>query len=176
MAFCKYCGKNLSDGEVCTCPEAVANALPVEPAAPEVNQEEQPTVETEVEQKATQQTPPTQPFTPPVPPVAPPFQPAHQFAPQMVAPKTTKPRSAYVAALLHLFFGLFGLGYYYRGMKDKARNCWIMLIVGAATSVIFGLGVIVLAVCEIINFVQAIKLFNGDYPVDAYGRELLQEF
>ena len=91
-------------------------------------------------------------------------------------PETTKPRSAYWAAILHLFFGTLGFGYNYRGMKDKAKNCIIMLIVGIATSWIFGLGGIVIAVCQIINIVEAVKLFNGTITADAYGRTLYQEF
>ncbi len=167
MAFCKYCGKNLADGEQCTCADAIAAASTTEPIATETVQ--QPV--TENGQSAEQTHTDSE-----IPPVAPPVPPMYQFAPPVVAPKTTKPRSAYAAALLHLFFGVLGLGYYYRGMKDKAKNCWIMLIVGAATSVIFGLGAIVILVCQIINIVEAIKLFNGDYPTDAYGRELVQEF
>ena len=91
-------------------------------------------------------------------------------------PVTTKPRSAYIAALLHLLFGVFGFGYFYRGMNDKAKNCLIMLIVGCVGSVLFGLGAIVITACQIINIVEAVKLFKGDYPLDAYGRPLMQEF
>ncbi len=100
-----------------------------------------------------------------------------QYAPyQEQAPETTKPRSAYWAAVLHLLAGYLGLGYYYRGMKDKAKNCIILFVVGLLTSWIFGLGAIAVLVCQIINIVEAVKLFRGDYPVDAYGRTLYQEF
>ena len=100
-----------------------------------------------------------------------------QYAPyQEPAPETTKPRSAYWAAVLHLLAGYLGLGYYYRGMKDKAKNCIILFVVGLATSWIFGLGAIAVVVCQIINIVEAVKLFRGDYPTDAYGRTLYQEF
>lgn len=88
----------------------------------------------------------------------------------------TKPRSAYWAALLHIFLGLFGFGYYYRGMNDKAKNCIIMLVVGILTSVIFGIGAVVITICEVINIVEAIKLFNGSITQDAYGRTLYMEF
>ncbi len=93
-----------------------------------------------------------------------------------VAPETTKPRSAYWAAVLHVFAGLLGFGYYYRGMKEKAKNCIICFIVGAVLSPLFGIGAIVLCVCQIINLVEAVKLFKGDYQYDAYGRTLYQEF
>ena len=107
----------------------------------------------------------------------PPYQqPPYQQQPVMQAPATTKPRSAYIAALLHLFFGALGLGYYYRGIEDKAKNCWIMLIVGACTSVLFGIGAILITIVTIINMVEAVKLFAGKYPVDAYGRPLALEF
>lgn len=102
-------------------------------------------------------------------------QPQYPYPPAPVAPPTNKPRSAYLAALLHLFFGVFGLGYYYRGMNEKGKNCWIMLIVGAVTSVI-GVGVILIAVVQIINMVEAVNLFSGKITKDAYGRDLYQEF
>ncbi len=167
MAFCKYCGRDIPEGENCTCPQALADlqaaaeaqaaqAAPVQP----VNDVD-PTMGYQ---------PPVQPVQPPVqPPLTPPIQPVR-------APKSTKPRSAYVAAILHILFGVLGLGYYYRGEKEKAKNCWIMLIAGAAGSLVFGLGAIVILVCQIINFVEGVKLFAGEYPVDAYGRELVQEF
>lgn len=90
-------------------------------------------------------------------------------------PETTKPRSAYIAALLHLFSPLLGLGYFYRGDKNKGKNCIIMLIVGAVTSFI-GVGAILIAITAIINLVECIKLFKGEYTVDSYGRKLYQEF
>lgn len=173
MAFCKYCGRDIPEGENCTCPQALADlqaaaeaqaaqAAPVQPVNDADPMGYQPPVQ------PTQ--PPVQPIQPPVqPPLTPPIQPVR-------APKTTKPRSAYVAAILHILFGVFGLGYYYRGEKEKAKNCWIMLIAGVAGSLVFGLGAIVILVCQIINFVEGVKLFAGEYPVDAYGRELVQEF
>ena len=94
----------------------------------------------------------------------------------MMPPETTKNRSAYIAALLHIVFGTLGLGYYYRGMKDKAEQMWICLIVGTVTSCLFGLGMIIISVCQIINIVEAIKLFKGDIQTDAYGRKLYLEF
>lgn len=106
-----------------------------------------------------------------------PYQPYGQYYTQPEpAPETTKPRSAYQAALLHILLGVFGLGYYYRGMKEKAKTCIILFIVGLATSWIFGIGGIVILVCEILNVIEGIKLFKGDYPTDAYGRTLYQEF
>lgn len=121
----------------------------------------------------TQQCPQPQPQ--PQPQAQQPMQ-AMPVAPVAQAPAATKPRSAYVAALLHLIFGIFGFGYYYRGMNDKGKNCIIMLIVGIATSFLFGIGSIVITVSQIINMVEAVKLFKGSYPVDAYGRPLMQEF
>lgn len=102
-------------------------------------------------------------------------QPQYQYGQPPVAPPTNKPRSAYFAALLHLFFATLGLGYFYRGMNDKGKNCIIMLIVGAVTAFL-GVGVILIAVVEIINLVEAIKLFSGKTTKDAYGRDLYQEF
>lgn len=95
-------------------------------------------------------------------------------APVTVEPQ--KPRSAYVAGLLHLIFPFFGIGYYYRGMDEKGRNCWIMAIVGILTSFIFGIGSILLVIVEIINIVEAVKLFKGDITVDAKGRTLYPDF
>lgn len=94
--------------------------------------------------------------------------------PQRIEPQ--KPRSAYIAAILHLLFPMFGLGYYYRGIDEKGRNCWIMFIVGVLTSFIFGIGAIVLLVAEILNIIEAIKLFKGDITTDVYGRTLYPEF
>ncbi len=87
-----------------------------------------------------------------------------------------KPRSAYIAGLLHLFIPLLGLGYFYRGMNDKGKNCIIMFIVGICTSWIFGIGAILLLIVEIINMVEAVKLFSGSTKFDAYGRPLMAEF
>lgn len=97
----------------------------------------------------------------------------YQTVPQ--PPETTKPRSAYIAALLHLFCPLFGLGYFYRGDKNRGKNCIIMLIVGAVTSFI-GIGALLIAITEIINIVECVKLFKGEYALDSYGRKLYQEF
>lgn len=102
-----------------------------------------------------------------------PYQ-AQHIMPQRVDPQ--KPRSAYIAAILHLLFPMFGLGYYYRGIDEKGRNCWIMFIVGVLTSFIFGIGTIVLLIAEILNIIEAIKLFKGDITTDAYGRTLYPEF
>lgn len=160
MAFCKYCGRDVPEGENCTCPQALADLQAAAEAQAQAYQ-----------QPASTQMPPQPDFATPVqPPIAPPIQPVAR------APKTTKPRSAYVAAILHIIFGVFGFGYYYRGDYEKAKNCWIMLIAGAAGMIICGLGTIVILVCQIINIVEAIKLFAGKYPVDSFGRELVQEF
>lgn len=97
-------------------------------------------------------------------------------APAEQAPETTKPRSAYMAAILHLVFPLLGLGYFYRGNKEKGKNCIIMFIVGAVTSFLFGIGAILIAIVSIINLIEGVKLFKGEYPVDSYGRKLYQEF
>ena len=51
----------------------------------------------------------------------------------------------------------------------------ILLIVGVLTSW-FGVGAIVLLVCQILNLIEAVKLFKGDITTDAYGRTLYQEF
>lgn len=172
MAFCKYCGRDIPEGENCTCPQALAD---LQAAAEEQAQPFQPAPAAEAQAQPFQPAPaaqmPPQPgyVAAPQPPIAPPVQP-------MKAPKTTKPRSAYVAAILHILFGVFGFGYYYRGDYTKAKNCWIMLIAGAAGSALFGLGAIVILVCQIINFVEAVKLFAGKYPTDSFGRELVQEF
>ncbi len=173
MAFCKYCGRDIPEGENCTCPQALADLQ----AAAEAQAAQAAPVQPVNDADPMGYQPPVQPTQPPVQPVQPPVQPPLTPPIQPVrAPKTTKPRSAYVAAILHILFGVFGLGYYYRGEKEKAKNCWIMLIAGAAGSLVFGLGTIVILVCQIINFVEGVKLFAGEYPVDAYGRELVQEF
>ena len=159
--FCPFCGVAMPS----PAPEA-----PAEPVAPEgqgynnpdpaQNQQNyyQQSAEQNYQQYQQNNYQPYQPYTPPQP------------------PETTKPRSAYWAGLLHIVFGVLGLGYYYRGMNDKAKNCIIMLIVGIATSFIFGIGAIVIAVCQIINIVEGVKLFNGTITTDAYGRTLYQEF
>lgn len=160
--ICNSCGKEIpNEANVCPlCGTPVAAPVQPDYAAP---QYEQP------QPDYAQQPQPdySQPYQQTVPAYAPPVE---------QAPETTKPRSAYWAALLHLILGQLGFGYYYRGMKDKAKNCIIMLIVGICTSFIFGVGSILLLVLEIINIVEAVKLFKGDYPTDAYGRTLYQEF
>lgn len=141
--------------------KTAAEDYKAEPAEKKENQNAQPKEPTpEAPKQQNPYYPPQQPIYAPMPPVP---------------PRTTKPRSAYAAGLLHLFLGMLGFGYSYRGMEDKARNCWIMLLVGVLTSFIF-VGVILLAVVQIINIVEAIKCFAGKVTVDAYGREMLQEF
>ncbi len=151
---CKTCGKEIPNGaNVCPlcgtpAPQAAPQAAaPAPQAAPQPQQ---------------------------APPYAPPVGAAPMVAPA-VAPETTKPRSAYWAAILHLVLGQFGFGYNYRGMHDKAKKCLIMFIVGVFTSWL-GVGAILIAVVEILNLIEAIKLFMGLYPVDEYGRTLYQEF
>ncbi len=164
--ICPSCGKTILDTSAfcpfCGMKAAVDAPQPEAAPAPE----EQPAYQNDYQQNYQQnyQQPPYQQ----------PYQAYGGY--QEPAPETTKPRSAYWAALLHLVFGLFGFGYYYRGMKDKAKNCIILLIVGILTSWIFGLGGIALLIGQIINTVEAVKLFRGDYPTDAYGRPLYQEF
>lgn len=157
--ICPSCGKTILDSSK-FCPfcgyKTVVSEESPQPDQPQYQQPEQP-------QYGQYQQPPYQPYGP-------------YYAQPEVAPETTKNRSAYQAALLHIVFGVFGLGYYYRGMKDKAKTSLILLVVGLATSLIFGIGSIVILVCEILNVIEGVKLFRGDYPTDAYGRTLYQEF
>lgn len=162
--ICSNCGKTILDSSS-FCPFCgVQNAAK---AAPAQDQTPPPPPQQAPDQGAYNQ----QPYAPPV------YGQYNTYAPPApVAPETNKPRSAYQAALLHLIAGVLGLGYYYRGMQEKAKNCIIMLIVGAVLTPVFGLGAIVIAVCEILNVIEAVKLFKGDITTDAYGRTLYQEF
>ncbi len=152
--FCPFCGYKAVIPEDVPQPEAAP-----QPEQPQYSQYQQP----EQPQYGQYQQQAYQPYGP-------------YYAQPEVAPETNKPRSAYQAALLHIIFGVLGLGYYYRGMKDKAKTSIILFIVGLATSWIFGIGGIVILVCEILNVIEGVKLFKGDYPTDAYGRTLYQEF
>lgn len=160
--ICNSCGKEIpNEANVCPLCGTPVGAAP----APQPEQPQQEYAAPQPEQPQPEYAAPA--YVAPAPAYQPPVE---------QAPETTKSRSAYWAAILHLLIGELGFGYYYRGMKDKAKNCIIMFIVGVCTSWIFGLGGILILVVEIINLVEAVKLFKGDYPTDAYGRTLYQEF
>ncbi len=172
--ICNNCGKEIpEEANVCPlCGTPTANFQQpdvFEATAPVENSQPDPSAQPEF-------APQGEPYAPPQQEAFPPYQPMPVYAPPVEqAPETTKPRSAYWAAILHLLIGELGFGYYYRGMKDKAKNCIIMFIVGILTSWLF-VGAVLILVVEIINIVEAVKLFKGDYPTDAYGRTLYQEF
>ena len=76
-------------------------------------------------------------------------------------------RSAYVAAFLALFFGIFGLHDFY---LDRKTRGWIKL---AVTLLGFGIGAVII---EIVSVIDALKLLKGEINVDGRGEMIKQGF
>lgn len=69
-------------------------------------------------------------------------------------------RSAYVAAFLALFFGVFGLHDFYLDRHNKAIIKLLVSLLGC------GIGAVII---EIISIIDAVKLLKGEINVDGKG-------
>lgn len=106
------------------------------------------------------------------------------------------PRSAYTAALLHIFFPILGFGYFYRAEHNKGIICVLLFlfdVVMEAIAIIVAClssqkdtledaytfiagGVIIILLIWIMNIMEAVALFFGGITIDKKGRTLHQDF
>ena len=101
-------------------------------------------------------------------------------------------RSAYTAALLHIFFPFLGFGFFYRAENNKGHHCFrlgviglIAVALGSCLSGIRGadifiifiiIGAFLVFAVWIWNALEALQLFSGEITEDKKGRTLYQEF
>lgn len=114
-----------------------------------------------------------------------------QQAHPVTEPQT--PRSAYIAALLHIFFPILGFGFFYRAENAKGHFCFRLGLLGlivvafgfclnvvsanANISIFFILiGALLVVAIWIWNLFEAVKLFSGESTEDQKGRTLHQDF
>ena len=163
--FCPNCGKEIAEGEVCTCmqgSEEVVNETAVsseETADTGCNNAEQGYYAPEAEA-------PVQGYYEP--------QPAPVYAPPIAAyartdyPEGYKIKKKYVALLLAWFFGVYGAHNFYLGEKTKGLVQVLLSTVGF----IFTLGLSYFAV-QIWVLIEMIGLFTESNDSDANGFKIM---
>jgi len=173
--FCPNCGKELQEGEVCTCTQTNEEAVKAAPV-------QEPVAEDIPVQEAPQQNyyaPPVQQegFNPQANNVA--VFPGTYYDPQKAYenaqpeeklparcdyPEGYKIKKKYVAVLLAASLGMFGIHNFYLGNKDKALAQVLISTVGGLLS--FGVGFIAVSVWAI---VETVLLLTEDIDRDFNG-------
>ncbi len=170
MSFCPNCGKELVEGEVCTC----ANQPVEENTAPqpEINtteaapQPEYTAPQPEYvspEYAAPDYAAPQPDFAYGAPYFAPPVAPSKP-QPRKDYPEGYKIRKKYVAVLLGYCLGVFGIHNFYLGNKNKGLAQVLLATVGA----IFTFGISTAAVA-IWSIVETTLILTEDINADANG-------
>lgn len=187
--ICPICGKELNEGEVCTCTAPVeAPQTPVEPVQNSAETQEyyQPQPETAPETQIPQaenvpyQSPymnqPQQPYYSPEPNnqyYAPTDQQIPYYAPVIMPsastdyPEDYKPKKRYVAVILAYALGIFGIHNFYLGNNSKAVAQILLTTLG---SLLFGLGMIATSVWVLVETVQ---LLTEKVDSDANGYKIM---
>lgn len=182
MNHCPNCGKALAEGELCNCtqpaesfnpPEEVnapvqEQAIP-EQAAPEQAAYQPPTQQTYYQPPQNEYYQPAQPNQAYQPPQdAPYFAPVPPQMPMAMPARTDYPlgypiKRKYVAVILAVTLGAFGLHNFYLGKSGKALA---QLLIATLGSLFFGLGFMA---AQIWAFVEAVQLFSEKTNTDANG-------
>lgn len=165
MTFCPHCGKQLADGEVCSCtaapqgaPTAYDETINIENMNPAAQPAPQP-VEPQAEQYYA-------PQPAPAAPVYYPQEPVQEKAPARTDyPEGYKIKKKYVAVILAWMFGPLGLHNFYLGNNSKAIAQLLLSTVGA----ILVVGPVVSLVW---SMVEGILLLVENYDRDAQGYKI----
>lgn len=154
MPICPNCGRPLADGEVCNC---TANVQPE--MYPQPEQQYAPQPEQQYQPQPDYYAPQGQ-YIPPQPVAA---------APAVKAPaRTDYPegyhiKRKYVAVLLAVWLGMFGIHNFYLGDSTKGI---IHIVITTAGSLVFGIGYVASFIWAVVEAVQIL----GDYTdADANG-------
>ena len=174
---CPNCGKELYEGEVCTCTADSGNVVNEAPAPQQENvyQPETTPLQEPVYQPTYQENPAyTQPvydtqqqnyYNPNQPPY---FDPALvNPAPSTDYPNGYKPKKKYVAVLLAVTFGFLGLHNFYLGNSSKGVAQLLIALIG---SLALGIGFVVAYVWA---FVEAYNIFTDKVEADANGFKIM---
>lgn len=166
--ICPNCGRELAEGEVCTCTTQPA----VEPISEEPvgnSEPQQPPVYSEPAPEQNDYT--AQGYY--QPPVGGPYYIPNQqdhYSPmdfKMQArtdyPEGYKIKKKYVAVILGLCLGVFGVHNWYLGNKSRFIT---QLLIGTLGSIFFGLGAVV---TEVWSLVETIQILTEDENMDANG-------
>ncbi len=188
IMLCPNCGRELAEGEVCTCTaevpventEIIENSAPASKApAAEAPAAELPPVQ-EAEQAVPPQAPPQQEYyraeqAQYMPPqyVPPGYQ---QAAPVKQPPKTDYPegyriKRKYVAVILAAFLGVFGIHNFYLGDSTKGV---IHILVATLGSLLAGLGLIASLIWAIVEAVQILTEYT-DRDSEGYKIQTFEE-
>lgn len=146
---CPNCGRELMEGEVCTCTqsEPVAEAAPVQ--EPQYQQPSYPNGYYNPQQYQ------QQPYYVPAPPAP--------VAARTDYPEGYKIKRKYVAIILAATLGFFGIHNFYLGNSSKATA---QVLIATLGSLFFGLG---MAVAYIWAIVEAVQLLTESIDKDANG-------
>lgn len=150
--ICPNCGKELLEGEVCTCQSA-----PTEPVNPNPVAEQTAFADAGTYQQSyNQQIPPYQQPIYNAPPISNP-------EPRTDYPKGYKIKKKYVAVILAACLGPLGIHNFYLERKDRGLAQLLICTVG---SIFAGLGAVVALVWAL---VEAVQLLTEDINTDANG-------
>lgn len=180
MAFCENCGRELAEGEVCTCTQPV-----IIPPVEEINTNEEITTPAEnvaeeaVETPAPEQVvpnfnqnpyaqnvPPQNGYYIPTPPVYyPPVE--EKKVARTDYPQGYKIKKKYVAVILGWALGTLGIHNFYLGNKNKALAQLLISTVGS----IFTLGLSAVAVA-VWSIVETVLILTENIDADAEGYKI----
>lgn len=166
MSYCPNCGKELAEGEVCTCSiveEEIVNPepQPVE-SAPQYEYHPQPEYTQADAQQGYQTVPPQENgYYAPVPPV---YYPEVKQPARTDYPMGYKIKKKYVAVILGAALGTFGIHNFYLGNKNRALAQVLLSTVGA----IFTFGISTAAV-SIWSLVETVLILTEHIDADAEG-------
>lgn len=185
---CPNCGKELLEGEVCSCTIVPADDAPIninEAPAPEMPIQEAPIQEAPVQEQPPMGANPYYEAPSFVPPVYDPNQAGGYYAPNQqaqqpfyspitMAPPASKEypegyniKKKYVVVILAATLGMFGAHNFYLGNSSRAIGQLILATVG---SLFFGLGLIA---AEIWALVEAIQILTDHTDADANGYKIM---
>lgn len=161
---CPNCGKELAEGEVCTCvateeqnAQAAASQQYYAPQPPVNNVPYTPPVNNE--QQATYFNPAAQAQYAPQAPVEVPARTDY--------PEGYKPKKKLVAVVLAVTLGMFGIHNYYLGNQNKFIAQLLICLLG---SLVVGIG---FAVAYIWAIVEAVQIFTEKCDKDANGYKIM---
>lgn len=178
---CPNCGKELLEGEVCTCTtnnepsEASASTEYYQPAPDPVaeptsnpaQEDYQPVFDEQPQQNAYYS--PQQPnnYYDPTAQQIPYYAPVIQPVARTDYPEDYKPKKKYIAVILAYALGVFGIHNFYLGNNSKGVAQLLLTLLG---SLFFGLGIIA---CTVWVIVEAVQILIDKIDSDANGYKLM---